>query len=863
MADARRCGLRLLTRAFAFCMAPGWRGWVAVVAERRAASRRRKQAIDLLTAHRRAAGLWALRSRSRRTAAPMARAVGYDCAYRLSCGWGSWHAGWAARTRLCVLLGHGGRRSSTRALRWAWTVWVWRAGECHARRGHEGAERSLRWKRLRAAFSALRGALHGVVDTVVRSRRHSVARALSRGCAQWRSLVAGRVRASALLDRALAHLMASFFGRACRAWRAWADATARRRELQQLLVVGLARRKGSRLAQAWGGLTPSPREGRPAGLLARALQHELSSGWARLRGGSSRDRRATRLAAIRVQALRRKSARHASSRALSRGWASWGDACAARRCACGLLRGSLSHAMSRGISRGWASWGDACTARRRACGLLRGSLSHAIRRALSRGWAGWAEWAAGRIHCRELMTEALRHWLMRSSAGAWHAWLEAAAGRRSRRRLMLEGSSILAERRLGGVLAAWLTVFGPARRAERPLALATDHFARCALRRACAVWRAVRAAWARHRALLLRAARHLLLHALSRGLGAWLERAVGRRAHRAAMLRALKHWTALNVSRGMCSWAEWAIHRRLGPLMLRHLGMDLGRQGQLSAGFCALRPPPVQRRAAALTGRAHQCCAARGRARLWARWHAAWTRWVAARSVARTAQACAHRRHLSSARRAFGGWLLWAAARRAADRRSRESRALLRQHGQARAFDALRASPPRRAAAPMARALGYWVVRELTHCWTSWLVALVSWAAVRAAMRRAVAHWVAPGWAAWRTAVAGRGRRRLLFLRGGRHWASTRLADGFAALLPRRRCRTDAIDQLMRARTTVLIAHRLSTVRTASQICVLRDGAIVERGSHEELLAAAGAYAALVKRQVGAAVAEVGAGSES
>ena len=58
----------------------------------------------------------------------------------------------------------------------------------------------------------------------------------------------------------------------------------------------------------------------------------------------------------------------------------------------------------------------------------------------------------------------------------------------------------------------------------------------------------------------------------------------------------------------------------------------------------------------------------------------------------------------------------------------------------------------------------------------------------------------------------------------------------------------DALERLAEGRTTIAIAHRLSTVRDADQIVVLDRGTVAERGTHEELLAAGGRYAALVAR---------------
>uniref|UniRef100_A0A161WVS2 ABC transporter B family member 25 n=1 Tax=Daucus carota subsp. sativus TaxID=79200 RepID=A0A161WVS2_DAUCS len=60
----------------------------------------------------------------------------------------------------------------------------------------------------------------------------------------------------------------------------------------------------------------------------------------------------------------------------------------------------------------------------------------------------------------------------------------------------------------------------------------------------------------------------------------------------------------------------------------------------------------------------------------------------------------------------------------------------------------------------------------------------------------------------------------------------------------------DAMDSLMNGRTVLVIAHRLSTVKTANTVAVISDGQIVERGTHDELLDKNGIYTSLVKRQL-------------
>lgn len=64
----------------------------------------------------------------------------------------------------------------------------------------------------------------------------------------------------------------------------------------------------------------------------------------------------------------------------------------------------------------------------------------------------------------------------------------------------------------------------------------------------------------------------------------------------------------------------------------------------------------------------------------------------------------------------------------------------------------------------------------------------------------------------------------------------------------------DGLNKLMKGRTTFVIAHRLSTVRNAGQILVLEQGRVIERGTHDSLMALGGRYRALYEKQYGVAV---------
>jgi ABC-type multidrug transport system fused ATPase/permease subunit len=79
------------------------------------------------------------------------------------------------------------------------------------------------------------------------------------------------------------------------------------------------------------------------------------------------------------------------------------------------------------------------------------------------------------------------------------------------------------------------------------------------------------------------------------------------------------------------------------------------------------------------------------------------------------------------------------------------------------------------------------------------------------------------------------------------------LDEATSSIDPRTEARLqEALERLIKGRTTIVIAHRLQTIVRADHIIVIEDGRVVEEGRHDELLAKGGAYARLYGIQMAA-----------
>ena len=108
-----------------------------------------------------------------------------------------------------------------------------------------------------------------------------------------------------------------------------------------------------------------------------------------------------------------------------------------------------------------------------------------------------------------------------------------------------------------------------------------------------------------------------------------------------------------------------------------------------------------------------------------------------------------------------------------------------------------------------------------------------------------------PFWAKAGARLSGGQRQRIAIARALLRDAPILLLDEATSALDAEseRLVQDALDRLMQAKTTLVIAHRLATVRAADRIIVMDKGRIVEQGKHDKLSRAGGLYARLAALQ--------------
>jgi subfamily B ATP-binding cassette protein MsbA len=103
------------------------------------------------------------------------------------------------------------------------------------------------------------------------------------------------------------------------------------------------------------------------------------------------------------------------------------------------------------------------------------------------------------------------------------------------------------------------------------------------------------------------------------------------------------------------------------------------------------------------------------------------------------------------------------------------------------------------------------------------------------------------------TLLSGGQRQRLAIARALLKDAPVLILDEATSALDTEseRAIQEALKEVMKDRTTLVIAHRLSTIENADKVIVLREGRVIEQGTHDELLAMGKAYARLYQTQFG------------